>query len=90
LRVRFLKPTFLGLAGGVMLAAVVLAVEIVHAEKSASAQIADCQTKMFSDRTETVCDSAMQFGGAELAVAFVAGFAAAFAWSLRRRSVRDI
>jgi hypothetical protein len=83
-RVRYLKAALVGLVVAILLTASVLAVEMVYAEKSVSAQMADCLTSVLSDRTETVCHSTMEFGGVELALAFVVGFAAVFAWRLRR------
>jgi hypothetical protein len=80
-----LKAVLAGLLGGVLLTAAVLAVEVAHAERSVSAQMADCYTTVFSDRTVSVCDSAMQVGGLELPVTFAVGFTAEFVWSVRRR-----
>lgn len=74
---RYLKAALVGLVGGFLLAAAVIAVEIVHAERTVSSQMASC--------VDNVCDGYAQVGGVELPVAFTIGFAAAFAWFLRRQ-----
>jgi hypothetical protein len=83
--VGYLKGALIGLVGGVLLTVAVLAIEVAHAGRSVSAQMPECHTNALSDRTDFVCDSAMQVGGLELPVAFVVGFAAAIVWSTRRR-----
>ena len=80
---RYLKAALVGVAAGVLLATLLLGFEILHAERSVSAQMPDCQTHVYSDRTESVCDSPMHVWG--LANAFTLGFFAMFAWSLRRQ-----
>jgi hypothetical protein len=75
------KSVLIGLLGGVLLTAAVLTLEMIHAERSVSAKMADCHTNVLSDRTDLVCDSAMQVGGWELPVTFVVGFAAAFVFA---------
>jgi len=83
------EPAVLGLAGGVILMAAVLAVEVVHAQRSVPSQLADCQTSALSDRTDYVCDTAVQVGGVEVAVAIAIGFSGAFAWFLRRQRLSE-
>jgi hypothetical protein len=75
--VRYLKAALIGLLGGVLVATAVLAVEVVHAQTSVAIQMANC--------LDNVCDGWAQVGGVEVPVAFALGFAAAFAWFLRRR-----
>jgi hypothetical protein len=83
--VRSLKAALVGLLGGVLLTTAVLTVEVVHAQRSVSSQMANCYTSVGSDRSTTVCDAATEVGGLEVPVVFVLGFAAAFMWFLRRQ-----
>jgi uncharacterized protein (TIGR03382 family) len=82
---RFLKGVLVGLLAGVVLTAAVLTLEMVHADRSVSAKMPDCKTHVFREGIDTVCDTTYELGAAEVPVTFVVGFAAAFAWSLRRR-----
>jgi hypothetical protein len=74
----YLKAALVGLVGGFLLAAAVLTVEIIHAHIVVASQTANC--------ADYVCGGSARVGGVvELSVAFALGFAAVFAWHLRRR-----
>jgi len=82
--VRYLKAALVGLVGGLLLAASVLTVEIIHAQRVVASQMANCADDG-SRQIAYVCGGAVQLGGVvELSVAFALGFAAVFAWYLRR------
>ena len=70
-----------GLAGAFVLALVGVSVEIGYAETSGAVLVRNCHVN--SDGTETVCDTVGQFG--EVQSVFALGFAASFAWSVRRK-----
>jgi hypothetical protein len=75
--VRYLKAALVGLVGGFLFAAAVVTVEIIHAQRVVASQMANC--------ADYVCSGYAQLGGVtELSVAFALGFAAVFAWHLRR------
>jgi len=81
---RYLNLALVGFGGGLVLAAAVLTVEFIHAERVAASQIANC-VDMTSDGG-VVCSSAVQAGGViGLAIAFALGFAAAIIWFRRRQ-----
>ena len=77
---RYLKPVLVGLFGGLLLAAVVLIVEAIHAQRVVASQLANC-----ADVTEraVVCSGIAQYGGVEVPIAFALGFAAAIIWFRR-------
>ena len=82
MRAHYLKAALVGLVGGFLLASAVLTVEIIHAQRVVASQMANCA----DSGVAYVCDGAAQLGGVvELSVAFALGFAAVFAWHLRRR-----
>ena len=85
---RYLKLALVGLVGGLLLAAVVLTVEFIHAERVAASQIANCVDVTAGGGF--VCSSAVQVGELiEVLIAFALGFAAAIIW-FRRRHERHV
>lgn len=78
---RYLKPALAGLAGGLLLAAAVLTVEFIHAQRVVASQMANCV-----DQTAGVyvCAGSAQVGGVEVPIAFSLGFAA-IVWFRRRQ-----
>jgi hypothetical protein len=80
----WLKAVLVGLVAGVLLTIAVFAVEAVRAERSMSAQMADCEAAL--NGGGGVCSGYAQMGGNALPVAFVLGFVAGCAWFLRRHS----
>jgi hypothetical protein len=84
---RHLKLALVGLVGGLLLAAAVLTVEFIHAERVAASQIANCVNVTAGGGF--VCSSAVQVGGViEVLIAFALGFAAAIMWFRRRQERR--
>lgn len=83
---RRLKAALVGLVGGLLLAAAVLTVEFIHAQRVAASQIANCLDVTVGGG---VCSSAVQVGGVvEVLIAFALGFAAAIIWFRRRQQRR--
>ena len=82
---RFLKPALVGLVGGLLLAAAVLAVEFIHAQSVVASQIANC---FDVNAGGGVCSAGVQVGGVEVPIAFGLGFAATIIWFRRRRQRR--
>lgn len=82
---RYLTLAVVGLAGGVLLTAGVLAVEFIHAQRVVFSQMANC-----GDMTAGafVCAGSAQAGGVEAPIAFALGFAAAIIWFRRRQQRR--
>ena len=82
---RYLKPALAGLAGGLLLAAAVLTVEFIHAQRVVASQMANCV-----DQTAGlfVCAGSAQVGGVEVPIAFSLGFGAAIIWFRRREQRR--
>jgi hypothetical protein len=83
--VRYLKPALVGLAGGLLLAAAVLTVESIHAQRVVASQIANCVDMTAGG---SVCSGSAQVGGVEVPIAFALGFAAAIIWFWRRQQRR--
>jgi hypothetical protein len=83
---RYLKPALVGLVGGVLLAAAVLTVEFIHAQRVVASQIANC---FDVNAGGGVCSGAAQAGGVEVPIAFALGFAATITW-FRRRQQRHV
>jgi len=83
---RYLKPSLVGLVGGLLLAASVLTVEFIRAQGVVASQLANC-----GDTTAGgfVCSGSAQVGSVEALIAFALGFAAAMTW-LRRRQQRRV
>jgi len=84
---RYLNLALVEFGGGLLLAAAVLTVEFIHAERVAALQIANCVE--VTSGVGFVCSSAVQVGGViELVIAFALGFAAAIIWFRRRQRRR--
>lgn len=79
---RYVKPALAGLVGGLLLTAAVLTVEFIHSQRVVASQIANCID--VGAGGGFVCSGVAQFGGAEVPIAFVLGFAAAILWFRRR------
>ena len=79
------KLALIGLVGGVLLAAAVLAVEFIRSASVVASQIANCVDPTAGG---FVCDGVAQFGGVEVPIAFALGFAAAIIWVRRRQQRR--
>ena len=79
---RYLKASLAGLAGALLLAAAVAGIDGALAARRLAESV-PCGDG------DNVCGGAVQFGGWELLVAFVLGFAVAFVWFLRRPPVVD-
>lgn len=77
---RYLKAAFAGLAVGAVLAAAVLKVEMVHAQRVVASQIQSCHPEVAS----AVCGASVQFGGGEVPLVFALGYCVTFAWVLWR------
>ena len=82
---RFLKPALVGLAGGLLLAAAVMTVEFIHAQRIVATQIASC---VDTTAGGGICSGAAQVGGMEVPIAFALGFAAAMIWFRQRQERR--
>ena len=82
---RYLKLALVGVVGGLLLGAVVLTVESIHAQRVVASQIANCVDMTAGG---TVCSGATQVGGVEVPTAFALGFAAAIVWFRRRQPRR--
>ena len=82
---RYLKPALVGLVGGMLLAAAVLTVELIHAQRVVASQMANCVDMTAGGG---ICSGYSQVGGVELPVAFALGFAAAIVWFRRRQQRR--
>jgi len=83
----YLKSALAGLVGGLLLAAAVLTVEVIHAERVAASQTKNCID--VATGGGFACSSAVQAGGViELLIAFALGFAAAVIWFRRRQHRR--
>lgn len=81
---RYLQAALVGLFGGFLLTAGVIAVEVLLAAQKVSSEVANCT----GDGGSGGCASyAAVGGGIETLAAFVIGFIAASAWFLRRRRV---
>ena len=82
---RYLKPALVGLVGGLLLAAAVITVEFIHAQRVVASQITNC-----FDGTAGggVCSGSAQVGGVEVPIAFALGFAATIIWFRRRQQRR--
>lgn len=79
---RYLKPALVGLVGGFLLAAVVLTVEVIHAQRVVASQMTNCFDVTAGGG---VCAGYAQAGGIEIAITFAVGFAAAIIWFRRRQ-----
>ena len=79
---RYLKASLAGLAGALLLAAAVAGIDGALAARRLAESV-PCGDG------DNVCGGAVQFGGWELLVAFVLGFAVAFVWFLRRAPLVD-
>lgn len=81
--VRYLKPTLVGLVGGLLLTITAAAVEFLIASQRLAASV-QCVGAIAS-----VCDGAVQFGDVrDLGIMFVVAFAGAFIWFGRRQRRR--
>jgi hypothetical protein len=82
---RHLTPALVGLSGGLLLAAAVLTVEFIHAQRVVALQMTNC-----FDATAGggACSGSAQVGGVEVLIAFALGFAATVIWFRRRQHRR--
>jgi hypothetical protein len=80
---RYLKAVFVGLVGGVLVTTAVLSVEVVHAQRSMSAQMANCEAAL--NGGGGICSGYAQTGAYELPIAFAIGFIGPFVWFRRRQ-----
>jgi hypothetical protein len=78
----YLKSALVALAGGVLLTVLVLAVDFVRAQRSMSAQMANCEAAL--NGGGGICSGYAQMGGNELPIAFAIGFTVTFVWFLGR------
>jgi len=84
---RYLKPAFVGLLGGFLLAITVATAEFLIAWQRLAASM-HCGDAA-STSMVFVCDGAVQFGDVRhLGIAFLVGFAVALIWFRRRQQRR--
>ena len=79
----YLKAALVGLLGGVLMTAAVVAVEVFYVEGVIAAQMADCESHAAAGGG--ICFGYLQFREWMVPVAFVIGFTGAFLWFLRRQ-----
>ena len=79
---RDLKPALVGLVVGLLLAAAISTVELIHAQRVVASQMTNCFDVSAGG---SVCSSSAQVGGVEVPIAFALGFAATIIWFRRRQ-----